>query len=56
VHCREKNEKNKNCIDLNILMNVFESVGFDIWEQQVEVEEFKYCVEVPKLGNNKEVF
>jgi hypothetical protein len=51
----EQNEKNKNCIDLNILMNGFESAGFDIWEQQAEVEEVKYCIEVPKLVNNNEV-
>jgi beta-galactosidase beta subunit len=50
----EKNEKNKNCIDLNILMNGFESAGFDIWEQQAEVEEVKYCIEVPKLVNTNE--
>jgi hypothetical protein len=36
-------------------MNGFESAGFDIWEQQVEVEEVKYCIEVPKLVNNNEV-
>jgi hypothetical protein len=29
-----QNEKNKNCLDLNILMNGFEFVGFDIWEQK----------------------
>jgi hypothetical protein len=47
----EQNEKNKNCIDLNILMNGFESVGFGIWEQKAEDEEVKYCIEV----SNKEV-
>ena len=35
----EQNEKNKTCIDLNILINGFESTGFDIWEQQTQVEE-----------------
>jgi hypothetical protein len=36
-------------------MNGFESIGFDIWEQQAEVEEVKYCIEMPKLVNNNEV-
>ena len=33
----EQNEKKKNCIDLNILMNDFESAGFD--NNEVVVEE-----------------
>jgi hypothetical protein len=43
----EQDDKNKKCIDLNILMNGFECTGFDIWEQQVEFEEVKYFIEVP---------
>lgn len=50
-----KMKKNKNCIDLNILINVFEFASFDIWEQQAEAQEVKYYIEVPKLINNKEV-
>jgi hypothetical protein len=33
-------------------MNGFESIGFDIWEQQAEVEEVKCCIEV---SNNEVV-
>jgi hypothetical protein len=42
----KQDEKNKNCIDLNILMNGFESAGIDIWEQQTEVEDFEFVDDI----------